>query len=85
LIDERGEDFLSGHAGDSQAIGGLCLPHIKRAVCGGRKVDGASCSLSTRWLVSRRLLDDPGDVGLVEALEALGCLRVLRRRGSRLG
>jgi hypothetical protein len=35
LVDECGEDFLSGHAGDSEAVGGFSLPDVEGAVCGG--------------------------------------------------
>jgi hypothetical protein len=76
LVDECGEDFLSGHAGDSEAVGGLSLPDVECAVCCGWEVDGASCSLGTCRLVVCRLLDDSLGVGLSEAGEALGWCRV---------
>jgi hypothetical protein len=76
LVDECGEDLLSGHAGDSQAVGGLSLPDVERAVCCGWEVDGTSCSLDTRRLVACRLLDDSLGVRLSEAREPLGWCRV---------
>ena len=82
LVFECGEDLLSGHAGDSQAVGGVSLPDVERAVCRGRQVDGASCSLGTRWLVAYRLLDDSLGVRLSEAGEALGWCRVPRWGGG---
>jgi hypothetical protein len=72
LVDECGEDFLSGHAGDSEAVGGLSLPDVEGAVCCGGEVDGTSCSLGTCGLVVCRWLDDSLGVGLSEAGEALG-------------
>jgi hypothetical protein len=76
LVDECGEHLLSGHAGDSEAVGGLSLPDVEGAVCCGGEVDGTSCSLGTRRLVACRLLDDTLGVGLSEAREALGWCRV---------
>jgi hypothetical protein len=77
LVDECGEDLLSGHAGDSQAVGGLSLPDVERAVCCGREIDGASCSLGARRRVACRWIDDSLGVRLSEAGEALGwrCVR----------
>ena len=83
MVDECGEDLLSGHAGDSQAVGGFSLPDVERPVCRGREVDGTSCSLGTRWLVACRLLDYSLGVGLSEAREALGWRRVPRWAGGR--
>ena len=76
LVDECGEDFLSGHAGDSEAVGGLSLPDVEGAVCCGGEVDGASCSLGACGLVGCGLVDDSLGVGLSEAGEALGWCRV---------
>ena len=85
MVDECGEDLLSGHAGDSEAVGGLSLPDVERAVCCGWQVDGASCSLGTRWLVACRLLDDSLGFGLSEAGEALGWCCVPGWGGRRHG
>ncbi len=35
LVDERGEDLLSGDAGDSEAVGGFSLPDVEGSVLGG--------------------------------------------------
>ena len=77
LVDECGEDLLSGHAGDSQAVGGLSLPDVERAVCGGWQVDGTPCSLGAR-LLACRWLDESWRVRLSEARDALGWRRVPR-------
>ncbi len=35
MVDQRGEDFLSGYAGDADAVGGFSLPDVKGSVLGG--------------------------------------------------
>jgi hypothetical protein len=45
LVDERGEDLLSGHPRDPQAVGRISLPDVEGSMCGGRQVDGSSCPL----------------------------------------
>ena len=35
LVDQCGEDVLSGDAGDSEAIGGFSLPDVESAVLAG--------------------------------------------------
>jgi hypothetical protein len=35
LVDQRGEDFLSGDAGDSETIGGFSLPDVEGSVLPG--------------------------------------------------
>ena len=41
MVDEGGEDILSGHPGDSQAVGGFTLPDVEGSVCAGREVNGS--------------------------------------------
>jgi hypothetical protein len=66
LVDERDKDLLSGDAGDTEAVGGFSLPDVEGSVCGGREVDGSSCSLAACSLVEF----------LSEVREALGRPRV---------
>lgn len=42
LVDQRGQDFLSGDASQAEAVGCLSLPDVEASVLGGREVDGAS-------------------------------------------
>ena len=35
LVDEGGEDLLSGDAGDSEAVGGFSLPDVEGSVLAG--------------------------------------------------
>ena len=46
MVDEGGEDLLSGHPGDAQAVGGFTLPDVECSVCSGREVDGSPGSLA---------------------------------------
>lgn len=46
MVDECGEDLLSGHPGDSQAVGRFSLPNVEGPVCGGRQIDGSSRPLA---------------------------------------
>jgi hypothetical protein len=39
LVDERGEDVLSGDAGDSETVGGVSLPDVEGSVLGRGEVD----------------------------------------------
>ena len=71
MVDECDEDFLSGDAGESEAVGGVALPDVEGAVCGGGEVDGASGALGA-WGLVGGLLDDSLGGGLSEAGEALG-------------
>jgi hypothetical protein len=50
-FDECAKDFLSGDAGESEAVGGFSLPDVEGSVCGGGQVDCPSCSLAACWLV----------------------------------
>jgi len=34
LVDQRGENFLSGYAGDADAVGGFALPDVEGPVLG---------------------------------------------------
>ena len=52
MVDECGEDFLPGHAGDPQPIGRFSLPDVEGSVCGSRQVDGPSCPLGACPLVA---------------------------------
>lgn len=42
LVDQRGQHLLSGHAGETEAIGGISLPDVEGTVLGRREIDGAS-------------------------------------------
>lgn len=57
LVDKGGEELLSGHAGDSQAVGSFSLPDVEGSVCGGWEVDGASRSLGACWLIACSMVD----------------------------
>jgi hypothetical protein len=77
LVDEGGEDLLSGHPGDSQVVGGFSLPDVEGSVGAGREVDGSPGSLGTGWLVVCSMVDcllgdHPLHGFLSEAREALG-------------
>ena len=56
MVDECGEDLLSGHAGNSKAVGRFSLPDVEGSVCGGRQVDGPSCPLCACRLVGRGMV-----------------------------
>ena len=75
-------NLLSGHAGDSQAIGGFSLPDVERAVCRGRELESW---LYTAFDVSMALVARPRiPIDLrPEALRHSDILRSVRGEGGR--
>lgn len=81
MVDERGEDLLSGYPGDSKTVGRFALPNVECSVCAGRKIDGSPGPLDARRTVACVACpggwgDDSGWAPLAEAREALGRCRV---------
>jgi len=77
-------NLLSGHAGDSQAIGGFSLPDVERAVCRGRELESW---LYTAFDVSMALVARPRiPIDLrPEAIRHSDILRSVRGRGRKGG
>ena len=93
MVDQCGENLLSGHSGDAEAVGSVSLPDVEGPVGGDRQIDGPPDPLGALRQVACRLVAWPvyrWDVHalggrLSEAGEALGWFGVSRRSGRRLG
>src|SRR5579875_501458 len=48
LVDQRGQHLLSGHAGKTEAIGGISLPDVEGSVLGRGEIDRTACSAAAR-------------------------------------
>lgn len=72
LVDERGEDLLPGHPGDSQPVGRLALPDVEGPVRRRREVDGSARPLGASLLGGRRRAGDPRGTPETETLGGCG-------------